>query len=101
MGNQTSEDLIGEPHGNEPADVECAFCLDLATQVQHRTLWRESALHARQVGTTESYALYGEVEARDEGAKRWGLLRDSDSTVGSTTGVAQPNFAVAFELDVP
>jgi hypothetical protein len=32
---------------------------------------------------------------------RWGHLRDSDPFVGSTTGVAQPNYAVAFETPVP
>jgi hypothetical protein len=32
---------------------------------------------------------------------RWGLLRDSDPFVGYTTQKLQPNFAVAFEMDVP
>jgi hypothetical protein len=35
------------------------------------------------------------------GTRRWGQLRDSDPFVGSTTGRAQPNFAVAFELAIP
>ena len=35
------------------------------------------------------------------GTFRWGLLRDSDPFVGSSTQKAQPNFAVAFELPVP
>lgn len=35
------------------------------------------------------------------GTYRWGQLRDSDPFVGSTTQQAQPNFAVAFELQVP
>jgi lysophospholipase L1-like esterase len=55
-------------------------------------------------GVIVSYALYGEPEERTEpedGMVRWGLLRDSDDTVGSTTETEQPNFAVAFELDVP
>jgi hypothetical protein len=55
-------------------------------------------------GVTVSYALYGEPEPRAEpvpGMRRWGLLRDSDAFVGSTTEEPQPNFAVAFELDVP
>jgi hypothetical protein len=55
-------------------------------------------------GVTVSYAMHGEEEARTEpenGMVRWGLLRDSDELVGSTTGEPQPNFALAFELDVP
>lgn len=51
-----------------------------------------------------SYALYGESNPRAEpvmGTRRWGLLRDSDPFVGSSTGIAQPNYAVAFELPVP
>jgi len=35
------------------------------------------------------------------GTFRWGLLRDSDPFVGAATQVAQPNYAVAFELAVP
>jgi hypothetical protein len=35
------------------------------------------------------------------GTFRWGLLRDSDPFVGAATKVAQPNYAVAFELPVP
>jgi len=34
-------------------------------------------------------------------AVRWGCLRDSDPFVGSSTGVAQPNYAVAFTMPVP
>jgi hypothetical protein len=34
-------------------------------------------------------------------SRRWGQLHDSDSTVGAVTGVAQPNYAVAFELPLP
>jgi hypothetical protein len=32
---------------------------------------------------------------------RWGQLRDSDPFVGATSGAAQPNYLVAFELPVP
>lgn len=55
-------------------------------------------------GARVSYALYAEPENRSEpvpGLPRWGLLRDSDPFVGSTTAEAQPNFALAFELDLP
>lgn len=34
-------------------------------------------------------------------ALRWGQLRDSDPFVGPLTGVAQPNYAVAFSVNVP
>jgi hypothetical protein len=50
------------------------------------------------------YALTGQTDkmaAPHTGTFRWGLLRDSDPFVGSSTGLAQPNFAVAFELAVP
>ena len=32
---------------------------------------------------------------------RWGQLRDSDPFVGQLTGVAQPNYAVAFWVKLP
>lgn len=34
-------------------------------------------------------------------AYRWGQLRDSDPFVASTTGAAQPNYCVHFEMPVP
>ena len=64
-------------------------------------------------GLTVGYALGQDPPAVDGGTTappmtqpfigtfRWGLLRDSDPFVGSTTQKAQPNFAVAFELPVP
>jgi hypothetical protein len=55
-------------------------------------------------GVIVSYALYGETAPRSVpvmGTARWGLLRDSDAFVGSSTNLAQPNYAVAFELPVP
>jgi hypothetical protein len=50
------------------------------------------------------YALTGATTAMSSpfvGTFRWGLLRDSDPFVGSTTHQPQPNYAVAFELPVP
>lgn len=50
------------------------------------------------------YALTGQPEAMlapHTGTFRWGLLRDSDPFVGSSTNLNQPNYAVAFELPVP
>jgi hypothetical protein len=55
-------------------------------------------------GLVVSYALHADDEERTEpedGMVRWGLLRDSDGLVGSTTEVTQSNYAVAFQLDVP
>jgi hypothetical protein len=55
-------------------------------------------------GVIVTYALYGESSPRlvpVTGTARWGLLRDSDPFVGSSTQQAQPNYAVAFELPVP
>jgi hypothetical protein len=53
---------------------------------------------------TVGYAVTGEprpMAAPFAGTLRWGQLRDSDPFVGSSTGKAQPNFSVAFELTVP
>lgn len=55
-------------------------------------------------GVFVAYALTGEPTAMStpfEGTFRWGLLRDSDPFVGSTTGTPQPNYSLAFELPVP
>ena len=35
------------------------------------------------------------------GTARGGQLRDSDPFVGATTGSAQPNYCVSFEMNVP
>jgi hypothetical protein len=50
-----------------------------------------------------AYATIGEKERMAQpfkGMRRWGLLRDSDPFVGSTTSKPQPNFALAFEMAV-
>jgi hypothetical protein len=54
-------------------------------------------------GVTIGYALTSgdTMMSNASRAYRWGQLRDSDPFVGSTTGVAQPNFAVSFEIPVP
>jgi hypothetical protein len=52
-------------------------------------------------GYTLGYAATSDGVLRPGGTRRWGQLRDSDPFVGSTTGRAQPNFAVAFELAIP
>jgi lysophospholipase L1-like esterase len=51
-----------------------------------------------------SYAMVGErprMPAPFHGTFRWGQLRDSDPFVGSSTKKPQPNYCVAFELEVP
>lgn len=56
-----------------------------------------------QTGLTVGYALSADPTAMTtphQGTTRWGVLRDSDPFVGRSTGAAQPNFAVAFELPV-
>lgn len=49
-------------------------------------------------GVKVGYAFTGS-STRNNGTYRWGLLRDSDPFKGRS-GVAQPNFCVAFEMNV-
>ena len=61
-------------------------------------------LHLREVPVgpmTVRYAATAHTSSRPHGTRRWGQLRDSDPFVGATTRTAQPNHAVAFELEVP
>jgi len=54
-------------------------------------------------GARVGYAMTGEkprMTAPFPGTFRWGLLRDSDPFVGAVTGLAQPNYSVAFEMSV-
>ena len=55
-------------------------------------------------GARVSYAMIGEhtrMAAPFHGTFRWGQLRDSDTFRGESTGVLQPNYAVAFEMGMP
>jgi hypothetical protein len=55
-------------------------------------------------GAQVNYAMIGEkprMVAPFPGTFRWGLLRDSDPFVGAVTGLAQPNYSVAFEMSAP
>jgi hypothetical protein len=52
-------------------------------------------------GTTVAYALTADGTTRPNGTVRWGLLRDSDSTVGYSSGAILSNYCVAFEMSVP
>ncbi|HEX3028746.1 MAG TPA: dockerin, partial [Clostridia bacterium] len=47
-----------------------------------------------------AYAFTADNTMRPNGTFRWGLLRDSDPFKGRTTGIAQPNYCVAFEMPV-
>ncbi|HUC85042.1 MAG TPA: hypothetical protein VL970_07615 [Candidatus Acidoferrales bacterium] len=52
-------------------------------------------------GARVGYAMIGEktqMQTPWKGTFRWGLLRDSDPFVGAATGLAQPNYSVAFEM---
>ncbi len=55
-------------------------------------------------GARAGYAMIGEKQRMTvpfPGTFRWGLLRDSDPFVGAVTGLAQPNYSVAFEMSAP
>lgn len=52
-------------------------------------------------GVSVGYAATSDGVLRPGGTLRWGQLRDSDPFVGSSSGRAQPNYAVAFELPIP
>jgi lysophospholipase L1-like esterase len=51
-------------------------------------------------GVKVGYAYTAQPTYRTNGTYRWGLLRDSDPFKGSTTGLLQPNYSVAFQMDV-
>ena len=52
-------------------------------------------------GVVVGYAFTADGTLRPNGTVRWGQLRDSDPFVGSVTRAAQPNYCVAFEMNVP
>jgi hypothetical protein len=52
-------------------------------------------------GATVGYAVTSDGTALPGISRRWGNLIDSDRMVGAFTGQVQPNYAVAFELNVP
>jgi lysophospholipase L1-like esterase len=55
-------------------------------------------------GCRLGYAMIGEpakMAAPYGGTFRWGMLRDSDTFRGAATGTLQPNYCVAFELEIP
>lgn len=52
-------------------------------------------------GAIVGYAVTSDGTTQPGLGHRWGQLRDSDPFVGATTGVAQANYLVSFELPVP
>lgn len=73
-------------------------------EICDNSVFIEAAEELPETGVFVGYALTGQPDAMaapHTGTFRWGLLRDSDPFVGSSTGVTQPNYAVAFELPVP
>jgi hypothetical protein len=52
-------------------------------------------------GAVLGYAVTSDGTLAPNASRRMGQLRDSDALVGATTGVAQPNYAVAFEWTLP
>jgi hypothetical protein len=52
-------------------------------------------------GVEVGYAWTSTGEAREGGTVRWGQLTDSDPFRGFDSEVFQPNYAVAFEVEVP
>jgi hypothetical protein len=47
------------------------------------------------------YAFTSDGAPMPGGTARWGELRDSDPFAGAVTGAPQPNYGVAFSIDVP
>ena len=52
-------------------------------------------------GVAVAYAFTADAAPRANGTYRWGLLHDSDPLVGAQTKMGNPNYAVAFQLNVP
>jgi hypothetical protein len=52
-------------------------------------------------GAVIGYAATSDGTARPGGTGRWGLLRDSDATVGAVTSMPQPDYCVTFQMTAP
>ena len=52
-------------------------------------------------GVTVGYAMSADAAPRAGGTYRWGLLHDSDPLMGKLSKLPNPNYAVAFQMDVP
>jgi hypothetical protein len=60
-----------------------------------------SVAYAYSAGTMITQTLQPDGYTYLNSTLRWGQLRDSDTFVGQLTGVTQPNYAVAFYVNVP
>jgi hypothetical protein len=92
--------------GADPIGIE-------SVEIVGDTVQITAAVDLPAAGVTVGYALGTDPITTDGGTTppamtepfigtfRWGLLRDSDPFVGSTTQKVQPNFAVAFEMPLP
>jgi len=74
-------DRVGDHLGDDAVQITTA------ADLRRRAVFVGYALHRRGRGHVDTL----------RGHFRWGLLRDSDRSVGAATQHAQPNYAVAFE----
>jgi hypothetical protein len=103
LPHQTSLTEWSAGRGFEVRDGENRVAIS-SVEIVDDTVQITTATDLPATGVTVAYALTGDptpMATPFPGVVRWGLLRDSDPFVGSTTQKAQPNFAVAFELPVP
>lgn len=82
--------------GFEVSDGEAPMAVELAELGARSVVLRLSREPTSRL--VVRYAATATENPRPGGARRWGRLRDSDPFVGATTGLAQPNYAVTFEL---
>jgi len=105
---------LGEPHPSSP-EWSNGKGFEVTDSAGKRVTIRSASLRGRDTvvldlaadpgtGARVGYAMFGEPTMQKppyNAGPHWGLLRDSDPFVGSTTHKAQPNFCVAFEMAVP
>ncbi len=113
-GSLVWDTTLGEPHPSSP-EWSKGKGFEVADAAGKRIEIRSVAIRGRNAvvlqlasdpgpGARLSYALVGEPTLRNPrfgASPHWGLLRDSDPFVGSTTHTAQPNHCVAFEMPLP
>lgn len=105
---------LGEPHPSSPEwskgkGFEVTYAAGRRVEIVSASLEGRNSVVLRLAedpgpGARLSYALVGEPTLRKPpfgASPHWGLLRDSDPFVGSTTHTPQPNFCVAFDLRLP
>lgn len=104
----TWDDALPEPvawpggHGFEVRGPTGNITIQSATIVGNTVeILCEGSLPATDLIVGYAMTSGGEQMAGASRAYRWGKLRDSDPFVGSTTNLPQPNYCVAFEMDIP